>query len=507
MGSKGLSALGGWGKGGRQSLPPGNQRNMTLYATHTKVQPRAVQGRVRRVKWLVLWVLLALYYIVPWLRWDRGASVPNQAVLVDIAHARLFFFWVELWPQEVYFLTGVLILGAIGLFAVTSLFGRVWCGFTCPQTVWTDLFMWVERLIEGDRNARIRLDAEPWGPRKRRLRLAKHTAWIAIAMATGGAWIMYFNDAPTILRQMLTLQASATVYFFFGLFTLTTYTLAGFAREQVCTYMCPWPRFQGAMLDDQSLVVSYRDWRGEPRGKLKEQGHGDCVDCAACLHVCPTGIDIRDGQQLQCIGCGLCVDACDDVMRRLDRPEGLVAFETLANLAASQAATQGMPPNKTRQNAGMAVRRIPRLLRPRTLMYTAVLSVVAAIMVAGFLTRDTLSLSVLRDRAPLFVPLSDGSVRNAFTIKLVNKTHETARYALVLEGAPGVTILAQGAQTDGQGRPILTTRPDGITEWRVLVTAPAARHLPANLPISFHLHDEAGHDVAHAQSVLLGPTP
>ena len=507
MGSKGPSALGGWGKGGRQSLPPGNQRNMTLYTTHTKVQPRAVQGRVRRVKWLVLWVLLGLYYILPWLRWDRGASVPNQAVLVDIAHARLFFFWVELWPQEVYFLTGVLILGAIGLFAVTSLFGRVWCGFTCPQTIWTDLFMWVERQIEGDRNARIKLDAEPWTPHKRRLRLTKHAAWICIAMATGGAWIMYFNDAPTILRQMLTLQASLTVYFFFALFTLTTYTLAGFAREQVCTYMCPWPRFQGAMLDDQSLVVTYRDWRGEPRGKLKEQGHGDCVDCAACLHVCPTGIDIRDGQQLQCIGCGLCVDACDDVMRRLDRPEGLVAFETLANLAASQTATKGMPANTARQNAGMAVRRIPRLLRPRTLMYTAVLSLVAAVMVAGFLTRDTLSLSVLRDRAPLFVPLSDGGVRNAFTIKLVNKTHATARYALVLEGAPGVTILAQGAETDPQGRPILTTRPDGITEWRVLVTTPAARHLPANLPISFHLHDQEGHDVAHAQSVLLGPGP
>jgi polyferredoxin len=207
------------------------------------------------------------------------------------------------------------------------------------------------------------------------------------------------------------------------------------------------------------------------------------------------------------MGCGLCVDACDDVMRRLERPEGLVAFETLANLAASQAATQGMPPNAARHNAGMTVRRIPSLLRPRTLMYAGVLSLVAVIMVAGFLTRETLSLSVLRDRAPLFVPLSDGGVRNAFTIKLVNKTPDTARYALVLEGAPGVTILAQGAETDPQGRPILTTRPDGITEWRVLATAPPSLHLPANLPISFHLHDEQGHDVAHAQSVLLGPAP
>jgi cytochrome c oxidase accessory protein FixG len=367
--------------------------------------------------------------------------------------------------------------------------------------------MWVERRIEGDRNARIKLDAEPWGPRKRRLRLTKHVAWIAIAMATGGAWIMYFNDAPTIAWQMLTLQAGVTVYFFFGLFTLTTYMLAGFAREQVCTYMCPWPRFQGAMLDDQSLVISYRDWRGEPRGKLKEEGHGDCVDCGACAHVCPTGIDIRDGQQLQCIGCGLCVDACDDVMRKLDRPEGLVAFETLANLAASQAATARMAPDVARLNAGMAVRRMPRLLRPRTLMYAAVLSLVAAVMVGAFVLRETLSVSVLRDRAPLFVQLSDGGVRNAFTIKVVNKTHDVARYSLVLEGAPGVTILAQGAEADADGRPVLSTRADGITEWRVLATVPPNLRLPANLPISFHLHDARGHDVAHARSVLLGPGP
>ncbi len=479
----------------------------SLYAAHAKVQPRAVTGRVRSVKWAVLIVLLGLYYVAPWLRWDRGPGVPDQAILVDVAHARLFFFWIELWPQEVYFLTGALVLGAIGLFAVTSLFGRVWCGFTCPQTVWTDLFMWVERRIEGDRNARIKLDAEPWSPRKRRLKFYKHAAWIGVAMATGGAWIMYFNDAPTIAWQMLTGQAGLTVYFFFGLFTLTTYTLAGFAREQVCIYMCPWPRFQGAMLDDQSLVVTYRDWRGEPRGKLKEEGHGDCVDCGACVHVCPTGIDIREGQQLPCIGCGLCVDACNEVMRKVDRPQGLIGFETLGNLAASQAAAAVHAPGPARLAASMAARRFPRLLRPRVLVYGAVLSVVMAVMAGAFMFRDTLSVSVLRDRAPLFVQLSDGGVRNAFTIKIVNKTREVASYALVLEGAPGVGILAQGAEADAQGRPLLTTRADGITEWRVLATVPAGLRLPANQAISFHLHDAGGHDVAHARSVLLGPRP
>ncbi|WP_160120600.1 cytochrome c oxidase accessory protein CcoG [Rhodovarius lipocyclicus] len=483
------------------------EQPQSLYADHKKVYPRAVSGRVRRVKWAVLILLLGLYYIVPWLRWDRGPGAPDQAVLVDMSHARLFFFWIELWPQEVYFLTGILVLAAIGLFAATSLFGRVWCGFTCPQTVWTDLFMWVERQIEGDRNARMKLDAQPMSGHKLMLKSAKHAAWLLIAAVTGGAWIMYFVDAPTFVRGVFTGAASLQAYFFFGLFTVTTYTLAGFAREQVCTYMCPWPRFQGAMLDDQSYVVSYRAWRGEPRGKAKADNVGDCVDCGACVHVCPTGIDIRDGQQLECIGCGLCVDACNDVMRKLHRPEGLIAFETLANIAASTAATQSMPACAERLEVGMKVRHVPKLIRSRTILYSAVLGVVAAIMLGAFLLRETVGLSVIRDRAPLFVRLSDGGIRNAYTIKMSNKAREVAHYALVLEGAntARLQVVAQNAQTDAQGRPVLETRPDGITEWRVLVTAPAGLALPQSIPVSFRLLDAAGRPVARHDSVFLGP--
>jgi cytochrome c oxidase accessory protein FixG len=253
---------------------------------------------------VVLALCLAAYYLVPWLRWDRGPGAPDQAVLVDMTHARLYFFFIEIWPQEVYYLTGLLILGAIGMFMATSLFGRVWCGFTCPQTVWTDLFMLVERWIQGDRNARIKLDAQPWGPAKLARKAATHAAWLGIAAATGGAWIMYFQDAPTVIPQLLTGAASTQTYFFFGLFTATTYVFAGWAREQLCTYMCPWPRFQAAMLDESSLMVSYRTWRGEPRGKAKAHDAGDCVDCGACFHVCPTGMDIREGTQLSCIGPG-----------------------------------------------------------------------------------------------------------------------------------------------------------------------------------------------------------
>lgn len=484
--------------GTRPPAPP-----PSLYAAHQKVYPRAVRGVVRRCKWAVLIMLLGLYYIVPWLRWDRGPGAPDQAVLVDMGHGRLYFLWIELWPQEVYFLTGILVLAAIGLFAVTSLFGRVWCGFTCPQTVWTDLFMWVERVIQGERNARMKLDAQPVSAHKVLLKGGTHAAWLAIAAATGGAWIMYFNDAPTVTVEILTGAASSNVYLFFGLFTLTTYVLAGFAREQVCTYMCPWPRFQAAMLDNESMVVSYRAWRGEPRGKLKAEGVGDCVDCGACVHVCPTGIDIRDGQQMECIGCGLCVDACNDVMKRLDRPQGLIAFETLANIAASEAATRGMAPCKARLDAGMAVRHVPKMIRPRVVLYTAVLGVVALVMLGALLLRDMHTLAVLRDRAPLYVTLSDGAVRNAYTLKLANKTRLTEGYSLVVDGLSGARVVAQNAETDAADRPVLTTRPGGLTEWRVLVTAPPGAVLPQSTPVTFRLVDGAGRQIVRTTSVFL----
>ncbi|MCX8132816.1 MAG: cytochrome c oxidase accessory protein CcoG [Roseococcus sp.] len=479
----------------------------SLYAAHQKVYPRAVSGPVRRAKWAVLAALLSLYYLVPWIRWDRGEGVPDQAVLVDMAHARLFFFWFEIWPQEVYFLTGALVLGAIGLFAVTSLFGRLWCGFTCPQTVWTDLFMWVERRIEGDRNARMKLDQGPRNARWWRLKLVKHAAWLAIAMATGGAWIMYFNDAPTVAVEILTGRASLAVYGFFGLFTATTYVLAGAAREQVCTYMCPWPRFQAAMLDEDSRVVTYRAWRGEPRGK-PDGGHGDCVDCKACLHVCPTGIDIRDGQQLECIGCGLCIDACDEVMAKLGRTKGLIAFETLKNLAASEAATRGLPPGPERLAAGMAARRPQRLIRPRTLLYAGVLTAVLLVMLGAWLMRETLTLSVQRDRAPLYVTLSDGGIRNGYTLKLAHKGRgETLQLAVVLEGPQGLRLTVQDAPRDAAGRPVITTREDGITQWRALVTAPPGLRLPESTPVTFRLLDAQGRSVLAQGSSFLGPRP
>src|SRR5215470_6873280 len=256
------------------SRDAGEGREGKLYAEYVKVYPQRVAGRFRRLKWVVLAVLLGLYYLAPWLRWPRGAGAPDQALLIDMPARRAYFFFVEIWPQEVYYLMALLIVGAIGLFFVTSLAGRVWCGFTCPQTVWTDLFMQVERWIEGDRNKRMRLDQAPLSLAKAARKLAKHAVWIAIALATGGAWIFYFNDAPTTLRALVTGQAGATVYGFIALFSATTYLLAGWAREQVCIYMCPWPRFQGAMFDEDTFLVTYEEWRGEPRRHVKAKPAG-----------------------------------------------------------------------------------------------------------------------------------------------------------------------------------------------------------------------------------------
>lgn len=493
-------------KADRASAPL-SAADQPLYVARRKVYPKAVLGRVRSVKWAVLALCLALYYLVPWLRWDRGPGMPDQAVLADINNARIFFFWIEIWPQEIYFLAGALILGAFALFAVSSLFGRLWCGFTCPQTVWTDLFMLVERWIEGDRNARMKLDQGPHNAVYWTRKAAKHGAWLLIALATGGVWVTYFVDAPTVMREFFTGAASKEVYFFVALFTGTTYLLAGWAREQVCTYMCPWPRFQAAMLDENSLVVTYRDWRGEPRGKAKAEGVGDCVDCYACVHVCPTGIDIRDGQQLECIGCGLCIDACDSVMGKLGRPKGLIAFETLTNLAASTAATAGMAPGRERQACGMRARQVPRFVRPRTLVYAGALLVVSLGMLGAFLLRSTLDLTALRDRAPLYVRLSDGGLRNAYTLKIANRTQGAAQYVLTAEGPPGAVLTAQGAELDAAGRILIATRLDAVSEYRAFLTVPGGARLPESTPVTFRLLDASGRAVARESTVFLGPRP
>ena len=434
------------------------QEDRSLYAGRQKVYPKLAHGRYRAIKWLVMAATLGIYYALPWLRWHRGPDLPDQAVLLDMAHNRFFFFFLEIWPQEFYFVTGLLVLAALGLFLMTSVAGRVWCGYTCPQTVWTDLMILVERFWQGDRNARIRLDKAPWGAVKLFKKGMTHLSWLAIGSATGGAFVFYFRDAPTLAGELLAGTAPAIAYLFLGIFTLTTYLLGGIAREQVCIYMCPWPRIQGAMIDHETLLVSYRTHRGEPRGAHKKgqpwEGRGDCIDCKACVAVCPTGIDIRDGSQLECIQCALCIDACNDIMSKIGRPRGLIAYDTIAG---QEAAAKG----------GTA--RL-QLVRARTLLYAGLIGLVGAIMLVALLHRTTLEVNVLRDRNPPYVLLSDGGVRNGYTVKILNKLHEPRDFSLAVRGLPQAKLAIVGIDA---GTAIRVTT-DDLRELRVLVTVPAA---------------------------------
>lgn len=479
------------GSGEPQPQPPQKQK---LFAEREAIYSRSIQGFWRKVKWWTVAVLLGLYYLGPWLRWDRGPGAPDQALLIDMPGRRAYFFGLEIWPQEIYYLTGLLILGAVGLFFVTALFGRVWCGFTCPQTVWTDLFMWVERKIEGDRNARIKLDKAPLSAPKIGKKLAKHAAWLLIALATGGAWIMYFNDAPTVVRDFFTGQASMAIYGFVFLFTATTYLLAGWAREQVCIYMCPWPRFQGAMFDEDSLVVTYEDWRGEPRGGARKgqsfEGRGHCVDCGLCWQVCPTGVDIRKGQQMACIGCALCVDACNSVMDRFGLPRELITYDSIANQVA-----RAKGETKTRL----------KLIRPRTIAYAVLLLVIATVMVVGLSTRSRLHVNVLQDRQPLFVKLSDGSIRNGYTLKIVNMVREPKTYLLSTDGLVGAEIAVLGRHLEPGPYLELEVAPDDVSAFRVFVKAPADSLSGPQTDFTFYLIDMETRQSEEVRGIFNGP--
>ncbi len=327
-----------------------------LYEKRRKVYPQSVHGPFRRIKWAILCITLGTYYLLPFVRWDRGPGLPDQAVLIDFPHRRFYFFFIELWPQEVYYFTGLLILAAMTLFLMNAVAGRLWCGYMCPQTVWTDLFYAVERWVEGDRRERMQGDKHYWTFTHLRKVALKHFLWIMIAWWTGGAWVLYFADAPTLVKELATFQAPFLAYLWIGILTATTYVFAGHAREQMCIYMCPWPRIQAALTDEWALNVTYRRDRGEPRMSVKKadaaRAHGapagDCVDCHQCINVCPTGVDIRNGIQLGCIQCGLCIDACDNVMSEIGRPKGLIGYDTDINM---QRRREGKPPIQLQHGA------------------------------------------------------------------------------------------------------------------------------------------------------------
>lgn len=459
-----------------------------LFAAQEPIFPRRVTGFYRTFKWWIMGFTLGIYYLLPWIRWDRGPALPDQAVLVDLASRRFYFLWIEIWPHEFYFVAGLLIMAGLGLFLFTSALGRVWCGYACPQTVWTDLFILVERWIEGDRNARVRLWKSKWDLHKWRLRLTKWAVWLVIAVATGGAWVFYFTDAPTLARDLVAGTAHPIAYSTIAVLTATTFIFGGFMREQICIYMCPWPRIQGAMMDNDTLTVGYREWRGEPRGKKRVEGAGDCIDCMACVNVCPMGIDIRDGQQMECITCALCIDACDDVMARIGKPRGLIDYLALSDEPA--------------ERAGSAPRPIwQHVLRPRTVLYTALWSLIGFALVFALFIRADIDMTAEAVRNPTFITLSDGSVRNTYNLRLRNKHGEPREFRVSLDSEAALQIDLEGVDANS-----LIVPADASFIQRVYVTARPTDDAATTdvTPIRFWVEDIISGERAYRDNIFNG---
>ncbi|WP_257170680.1 cytochrome c oxidase accessory protein CcoG [Bradyrhizobium sp. SRS-191] len=446
------------------------------------VVPQGVKGPIRRLKWLILVLTLGVYYVTPFIRWNRGPNAPDQAVLLDFAHGRLYLGPAEIWPQDLYLITAAMLLATFILVLVNALAGRLWCGFACPQTVWTDLFLLVERLVEGDRRQRLKNIGAPLTAKRAAQIATKHVLWMMIALLTGGTLIFYFTDAPELLRDLAHGEMSATALTWTLVFAGTTYGLAGFAREQVCTFMCPWPRLQGAIWDPEAFTVNYRDYRGETRMSVKKavearakgEPAGDCVDCGACVAVCPIGIDIRQGPSFACINCGLCVDACDGVMAKLDRPRGLIDYESWRNIERGRAGEL----------------RVSRLVRPKTVGLALACVALAGVIAVSFVTKTTAVLSVQHDRDPMSVRLSDGSVRNAYTVKLLNKSSASQTFKLGIRGVDAALAIVGYAKADA-----IEVEPDGSETLRVTLTMPE----PVEADVTFQAVDAAGQVVLTAQ--------
>jgi cytochrome c oxidase accessory protein FixG len=474
-----------------------NTKGEQLFAEHKKIYPKKNPGKFRIVKTFFMVNMFLVYYSLPFIRWDRGPDAPSQGVLFDIPNRRFYYFPVEIWPQEVYYFTGLLMVAALLLFLTTAVAGRIWCGWWCFQTVYTDLFVMIERVIEGNRNKRIKLDKSSWSMSKFFKKLLKHSIWLVISFWTIVTLMAYFTDVFVLLpglwndvKNAATLQFSqieyVTSWTFIAILTFTTYMAAGIAREQVCIYMCPYPRIQAALIDEQALNVTYRYDRGEPRGskkkkkKLEAQGvyMGDCIDCDQCVWACPTGTDIRLGNQLSCVNCGLCIDACNIVMKKVGLPTGLIKFDTDLNIERSQKGKA----NKT------------KIVRPRTVIYVVAIIISIGAMGYGLTNRSITGINVLHDRNPLYVEEGDGSVMNAFTVRMLNMERKTRRFSLRVSGPAGVTIskVSEGMyifEKSANGDFIVDIGPDTTRELRVIVIQPAGSTKLKSEPLLFMAKD------------------
>jgi cytochrome c oxidase accessory protein FixG len=441
-----------------KSHKPTGATEMAFYARHEKIYPRKVTGIFAFWRATGVFVLLGLYYFVPWLSWDG-----RQAVLLDLPGRKFYIFGLTLWPQDFFYVTALLIIAALSLFFFTAIAGRLWCGYACPQTVWTEAFLWIERQIEGDRPKQMKLDQSPWTARKLLIKGAKHSIWILFALYTGFTFVGYFTPIKGLWEKMLVWDMGGWETFWIFFYSFATWGNAGFMREQVCIYMCPYARFQSAMFDKDTLIISYDAKRGEPRGSRrkdedpKEKGLGDCIDCTMCVQVCPTGIDIRNGLQYQCIACAACVDICDQVMDKMDYPKGLVRYTT-------EHALQG---GKT------------HILRPRLFVYAGLLAVVMGGLVYSMATRIPLELDVIRDRIALYRENNEGLIENVYLLKVMNLDTREHQYDLKVSGIPDL-------QLDTGGKHILV-KPGEVIELPVRLAADPTDLKKRSTEVSFHL--------------------
>ncbi len=404
---------------------------VSMYQAQQKIYPRSVSGWFAAWRWLLVWGTQLLFYGLPWLEWNA-----RQALLFDLGARRFYIFGLVLYPQDFIYLTGLLVISAYGLFLFTAVAGRLWCGFACPQTVYTEIFLWVERLLEGDRVARMRLDAGPWSAAKLLRKGGKQVIWIAIGLYTGFTFVGYFTPIRTLAAEALSLGFGPWEWFWVLFYGFATYGNAGYMREQVCKYMCPYARFQSAMFDRDTMVVSYDSERGEPRGSraralahtaLAPLGKGDCIDCTLCVQVCPTGIDIRAGLQYECISCSACVDVCDGVMDKMSYPRGLIRFATQNGLAQHSS------------RADM----LRRVFRPRVLIYGAVLLAITVAMGVSLALRSPFRVDVIRDRGALARQLEDGRVENVYRLQFMNASESAQRFHITVAGLAGATLAPQ----------------------------------------------------------------
>ncbi len=404
--------------------PPGATPEMvSLYAAHKKIYPRSVTGLFAKWRWFFVFLTQIIFYGLPWLQWGE-----RQAVLFDLDARRFYIFNLVLYPQDFIYLTGLLVISALSLFLFTAVAGRLWCGYACPQTVYTEIFLWLEKFTEGDRSARMRRDAGPWTAEKWGRKAAKQFLWVTLALWTGFTFVGYFSPIQQLGSEFFNGNLSGLQYFWIFFYSFATYGNAGFMREQVCLHMCPYARFQSAMFDKDTLIVTYDEERGEPRGARSKKADpkalnlGDCVDCSQCVQVSPTGIEIRDGLQYQCIGCGACADVCDTVMDKLGYAKGLVKYSTQNAV-------------KEHWTKGQILRHV---LRPRVLVYTSILAAVLIAMGTSLAMRDPFKVDVVRDRGSLARIVSGGRIENVFRLQIMNATEQNQHYEISVEGLPGI---------------------------------------------------------------------